>query len=297
MRKKAGGPVTKAGKEVSSGNALKHGATSKRFIHPEEEKQYLALVEALNTQYSTEKPLAKFQIERVARINVQLQRIQDTIDATFELSRMEANSQPQALISNLFKGNAKSKTADEIEYFDQITQSETTRKLYTTLAKELIKSNYSAILTHNGFLSACPKFCQYLFEQAKLEGMRVEIFIEKKFRTRSDQMSGFFEKFEESMKRYSPELYLPMPEGVSIEEAIYDVKWRLLQGAAKWLVEELELIEACDQIVADMDKVNSIKVLATTPDLDKLDKLMRYQTSLQRQLSTAMGELLAITRT
>ena len=218
-----------------------------------------------------------------------------TIDATFELSRIEAHSPPQTVITNLFEEKRKSRTEDEIKYFDQITQSETTRKLYTTLAKELIKSNYSAILTHNGFLSACPKFCQYLFEQAKLEGMRVEIFIEKKFRTRSDHWSGFLDKFEESIKRSKPELYLPMQEGVSMEQAIHDIKWGVLKGAAKWIVEELELIEACDQIVADMDKVNSIKVLATTPDLDKLDKLMRYQTSLQRQLSTAMGELLAIT--
>ncbi len=199
MRTKAGGPVTKASKEVSSGNALKHGATSKRLINPDEEKQYLALVEALNTQYSTENPLAKFQIERVARINVQLRRIQDTIDATFEVSRIEAHSPPQTVITNLFEEKRKSKTEDEIKYFDQITQSEITRKLYTTLAKELIKSNYSAILTHNGFLSTCPKFCQYLFEQAKLEGMRVEMFIEKKFRTRRDNWSGFLDKFEESM--------------------------------------------------------------------------------------------------
>lgn len=289
MKKQTGGPVTKAGKAVSSGNALKHGATSKRFINPEEQTQYLALVEALNTQYSTENPLAKFQIERVARINVQLQGIQDTIDATFEVSRIEAHSPPQTVITTLFEDKPKSRTADEIKHFDQITQSKITRKLYTTLAKELIKSNHSAILTHHGFLSACPKFCQYLFEQAKLEGMRVEIFIEKKFATRIDRNIRFLEKFKESMKRSNPELYLPMQEGVSMEQAIHDVQWRSLQSAAKWLVEELELIEACDQIVADMDKLKSIQVLATTPDLDKLDKLMRYQTSLQRQLSTAMG--------
>lgn len=33
-----------------------------------------------------------------------------------------------------------------------------------------------------------------------------------------------------------------------------------------------------------------------TPDLDELDRLMRYQTTLQRQLSTAIGELLALTK-
>ena len=32
------------------------------------------------------------------------------------------------------------------------------------------------------------------------------------------------------------------------------------------------------------------------PDLDQLDRLMRYQTTLQRQLSTTIGELIALTK-
>jgi len=32
------------------------------------------------------------------------------------------------------------------------------------------------------------------------------------------------------------------------------------------------------------------------PNIDILDKLMRYQTTLQRQLSTAIGELLALSK-
>jgi hypothetical protein len=33
---------------------------------------------------------------------------------------------------------------------------------------------------------------------------------------------------------------------------------------------------------------------AATPDLDKLDKLMRYQTTLQRQFSTCIRELIVL---
>jgi len=33
-----------------------------------------------------------------------------------------------------------------------------------------------------------------------------------------------------------------------------------------------------------------------TPDLEKLDRLMRYQTTVNRQLSSAVGELLALTK-
>ena len=50
------------------------------------------------------------------------------------------------------------------------------------------------------------------------------------------------------------------------------------------------------QKISDFRKLGPIEEQATTPDLDNLDRLMRYQTTIQRQFSTAIGELLALTR-
>lgn len=50
------------------------------------------------------------------------------------------------------------------------------------------------------------------------------------------------------------------------------------------------------QKIADFNKLGPIEEQATTPDLDQLDRLMRYQTTIQRQLSTAIRELLALTK-
>jgi hypothetical protein len=50
------------------------------------------------------------------------------------------------------------------------------------------------------------------------------------------------------------------------------------------------------QKIADFRKLGPIEEQATTPDLDQLDRLMRYQTTIQRQLSTAIGELLALNK-
>lgn len=46
---------------------------------------------------------------------------------------------------------------------------------------------------------------------------------------------------------------------------------------------------------ADFRKLGPIEEQVTTPDLDQLDRLMCYQTTMQIQLSTAIGELLALT--
>ena len=46
--------------------------------------------------------------------------------------------------------------------------------------------------------------------------------------------------------------------------------------------------------VNNLQRVSEIAIQAALPDPDKLDRLMRYQTTVNRQLSTAIGELLEL---
>lgn len=88
---KSTGPKTSEGKEVSSKNALKHGATSKGFISDSERERFLTLLNDLKQHYISGNPLINLQLERIAKITVQLERIQDTIAASFEKSRAQTN--------------------------------------------------------------------------------------------------------------------------------------------------------------------------------------------------------------
>lgn len=297
-RKKTGGPVTESGKQIVSKNALKHGATSKRLLNSEDQALYTQLVEDLNAQYASSNPLAKFQIERIARLNVQLQRIQDSIDANFEISRIEISGPEKSLglEEGLNSGAMKKKPNFEIEYDNQFQQSPITNKTYISLATELIENDFSAILTHEGFLNKCPKFCDYLFQQSQLENLTIENFISEKFHSREERWHSMEKMVNELSKTHNPELHTPPPAGISKEQAIFNTALFDIRKAASWLVEELELIQTYKQRAAEHKRLQEIRVLATIPELAKLDSLMRYQTSLQRQISTAMGELIAITK-
>ncbi|BDU57297.1 hypothetical protein LMORI2_02790 [Limnohabitans sp. MORI2] len=48
--------------------------------------------------------------------------------------------------------------------------------------------------------------------------------------------------------------------------------------------------------VREMSALAEVTQEAALPDPEKLDRLMRYQTTISRQLSSAMGELLELTR-
>jgi len=99
MKNNQTGPITAAGKKESAKNAIKHGATSAKLINEDEQSRYESLLAALNNQYKSSNPLLQLQITRIARLNIQLERIQNVIDASFKKSRIRANSSAKVMES------------------------------------------------------------------------------------------------------------------------------------------------------------------------------------------------------
>lgn len=65
---------------------------------------------------------------------------------------------------------------------------------------------------------------------------------------------------------------------------------------AKWHLLKLSSYISRADKARGIVKVADFVEQSVLPDLDRLDKLMRYQTTVNRQLSTAIGELLAMTK-
>ena len=80
----------------------------------------------------------------------------------------------------------------------------------------------------------------------------------------------------------------------AVTDAIKGTKLWLLVLAGMFVQKEMR-----NHLVATL-KIDEFQTLlahherSTTPTLDELDRLMRYQTTLSRQLSTATGELLKL---
>lgn len=89
---------------------------------------------------------------------------------------------------------------------------------------------------------------------------------------------------------------MPVVSKQTIDEAIRKVNLSELKRAAEWYSNEISQFIQRNNKISNFQKLLDISEFATTPDLDQLDRLMRYQTTLQRQLSTAIGELLALTK-
>jgi len=163
--KSSTGPKTKQGKAVVSKNAISHGASAKQFINPLERAAYEQLTKSLSTAYVSNNPLVEMQIDRIAKIKIQLDRIQTFIDKTFAISNTPENID-DALIkltgitkSELRKANIIIKNQESItEVFDSEQ---------IIAASEVTHQNTKAFESHEDFLHNTPQFCHFLFRLSK----------------------------------------------------------------------------------------------------------------------------------
>lgn len=153
--------------------------------------------------------------------------------------------------------------------------------------------DYERPSTHEEFLDKTPRFCEYLLREANKNLQTIKYYISDK------------------MPRQKPEGNQPYSQSIdirfafddeesqidsNIEDGIKNTELKELKRAAEWYTQEIMSFITRTQKIADFKKLGPIEEQATTRDLEQLDRLMRYQTTLQRQLSTAIGELLALTK-
>ena len=232
------------------------------------------------------------QLERIAKLNIQLERIQNTIDAQFlrsralsrgyhELARhLDMDRETKSLALNLAMGfGGKEKIID-------MGKVDISNELNYWVDSER-PSN------HEDFLDKTPRFCEYLFNEATKHDLTVKNYIDDKVPRQKPEGNEPYSQsinFRIVFADQKPELNL------NIEEGIKNTELKELKRAAEWYGQEIMRMIVRTQKIADFRKLGPIEEQATTPDLDQLDRLMRYQTTIQRQLSTAIGELLALTK-
>ncbi len=83
---------------------------------------------------------------------------------------------------------------------------------------------------------------------------------------------------------------------LDMKEAILKTSLSTLQTAAIWFAGSYYRHYATLMKLAEFTDLLPTEREGALPDLNMLDKLMRYQTTLQRQLSTSIGELLQLIR-
>jgi len=291
----ATGPTSASGKARSSRNALTHGATAHHLVNEAEQKTYQAWIEQLSKTYASENPLVQLQIERIAQLKVQLDRIQTAISAIHEIERLKKISWRRAVEVLSIKD-------EEFAHFiwalndKELQQKADIDEHYDELIKPALEltalTDLDLFTTHQEFLNRAPLFCQYLIDCAKREDLDIDAYARIKQIPPENRFNGGNAPAPSASILWQNR----RPSGTPRKTQITDIPIEDLTKTAVWHLSQLSKFIERSERVHRISQVSQFVEQSVLPDLDSLDKLMRYQTTINRQLSTAIGELLAMTR-
>ncbi len=247
------------------------------------------------------------QLERIDRLKVQLDRIQNVMDSTFAETRLYGADENN--------GSSRKKQEDSAEMLQwQIARLifpklgdlggwlETyEKKLRCVIAEVSSLGDPLHLDTHDEFLRCLPAFCAYIEDHARTNGQSTADAVAEICRSpfsipravMAPVLRGFraaLEGPEQDSLGYEQQPYGGPPQVIS------DVSVAELQTSATRLREQTMPFLRQLERMRDADARAKLTQDAALPDPEKLDRLMRYQTTINRQLSSAVGELLELVR-
>lgn len=334
VEKRGGGPKTAKGKARSSVNAKTHGLSSIAPSDAKESALVERYSKELTDYYEPESPLEKLQIERIAICRAKLNYLYELERIKLALASKEFESEPEKILekitgfSELAKGMAKECITEG--------QINLPCRLNLALLEDIcdeINGLAGVIENQYQFARAMPKLTKYLNSYPVVGLNNTDQWIEKlaevvknierifdlgvRYSGRwSEIMEGYLlgKEYEAKLKKDSRQLeeneldqYLEERriarggKSQPKESADQVDKTFILDDAA--LRSQLDKFTAllkgyrqAERVVPEYQELKALMLRSVSMPAAESDLLMRYQTTLERRLSSAIGELLALQR-
>ena len=278
--KTKGGPVTKKGKQVSSRNAISHGLTAKKWINPEERESYQDFHSALIDDYQPQTVMESTLIEKLADIKVRLERFHCAEDHLFWLARERAIS-PDLVV--------KSFGVDDQAVIDDISDhafgiEKTNRPIAEQLFNELIRHDEDDISGWGYIRDNMPLLREHVMNECKKEKIDIEQLISR-YNPKTNQLTPVTIVISTN---YEPE---PLTEE-QVNQSGLKVPREHFIAFIKALYKQTKRRSITNYVIESFPQREQQLTHAALPDASEMDRLMRYRTSLERQFSKTLGELL-----
>lgn len=331
FKKQSGGPKTIEGKLNSSKNATKHGLTSMKPSGDDEKALVETYSQELNDFYEPKSPLEKLQIQRIAICRAKLAHLYELEKVKLSLAAKELEQQPEKILEKIPSAVGVSKVlALDCIRFGQITlPCNLTPALFSAICEE-INSFHGQIDNQHQFARTFPKLTKYLntfsgFTSAagilerlahiagRLEkllnsdegyygqiedlfhyyilGKKYESFLEREaMRPELEEL----ERYQEEVVRPRHGLKPRKKESENLaKEPEHPSPDMIASQLGKFLALQKAYLEA-QQLLVNYEEVRALLLRSVSLPSAESDLLMRYQTTLERRLSSAIGELLEL---
>lgn len=292
MRKKATvraistGPKTKAGKKVASMNATKHGLTAKNFLNEQEKELYQSLLDSFTGEYKAQTPTEHLLIQRIANTTTKLNRCQTVEDNLFERAREKAGDYINVI--NSFELDNKSASDAILTKLGLLNPSEDTN--YDLLRELITLKDPDKVTGYDYVLKHLPEIRKEIFRDCKKESIDIV-----------DLIGGLANPSQIRIRYVSTYVgsdgqLAPIPEKTDeeLDQSGHKVS---AEDIVAYIRKKLDIFKRktrSAEAVLGFDRRKQLLINSAMPDPNEMDRLMRYQTSLNRQLSKELGELLVV---
>ena len=260
--KRSTGPRSVSGKEGSS----------RRLINEDEERGYGAWVQELSEAYPSRSPLVSMQIQRIAHLKVQLERVQTAIVGLHEIERLRLEKHERAA---QLMGLSRQDRADAMltRYSRSIgaagKDSPPLADLPNFSEELLALGDLDVISTREDFEARAPLFCNFLMVSARESDQDIDDFTKAK---------RIVEDTDGSARGHPvlPPVVIRLvggpTEDVSTRSKITDVPLEDLLSAAKFYRAKHWDQIVRNELMKNLDQVAEIAQQVALPGLDNMDR-------------------------
>ena len=307
-RKRSGGPKTAVGKALAAANSFKHGLRSPAAVAGPEQQAMAAQVAQLAAYYSPQSPLEHLQIQRIARCAAKLETLYAIERARAELALFATQNTDDAVMAQFAHYPVAAR-----QLALQPPQAEPrfglTDRVLDQLCLEM--DAFTGVLEAESDLPASfPRLDKFL--------RTVEIGASTGPYAMDQRLWALAHQLEIYLGALAQEDELASGKGIQPwEKLLYRIhmdeqfKHSLGKGGRpphnelipyhSVVLDDLKVFQRlrryrqqAGEIVTQLPQVKSLLLAAVMMPAEDSDRLMRYQTTLEKQLSRYIGELLQL---
>ncbi len=301
-KKSSGGPKTAKGKRASSQNALVHGATSTAAVGLEQMFAVEQYVQELTDFYKPESPLEKLQIQRIALCKAKLDALYQLEQVKLQIASEDLKRTPELVMQRIEAGG------EMTQAFAETLSKGRELELAMGLTPEslaLISSEINAIggkLDSDDDLNIALPNLNLLIKDVsnRLGSSPYKILIRI-----GEAVNGMLkekgaigyklQQFLQSMeKAKQDEIYSESPVDVIAAGVEAEPDLSKINEALSGIVELNTVVISAHEVAKEFIRLQQLMLSSVTLSGEESDRLLRYQTTWERRLSSAIGELLAL---
>lgn len=312
---RSGGPRSPEGKARSSQNALKLGVTTMNISSASEQKMVDEYVLELTEYYQPKSPLEKLQIQRIGICRAKLARLYEVEQVRLKLVQRSIENDPAKIFKemNVAKGLVLSMALEGLRRGAITLPCDLSFEALDAIAIEVDRF-HGSLKSEKDLAESLPKLTKFLM-QYSVRGLgssptileRFDVVIRRIHKSmRNDiylgNLSQLFEEIlavntqksselpddtVELMRQIDPNYTAPEPVRNQID-------LHQLQSLLPLFVHLKSALQDAQRLIERYEESKSLIMQSTLLPPAEADLLMRYQTTLERRLSSSIGELLAL---